>query len=299
MEQIGAFFNTVFLIPIINALIFFYKILESAHIPGALGFSIIILTLLIRLLVWPLTRSQIKSAQMMASLKPQLDELKKKHKDKNELNKAQMALYKEQGVNPAGGCLPTLIQFPILIALYQAIIRVFPGTPQKAQEGLNWINSILYNNWLHLNGAPDPNFFGLNLGTKPSEFQTVGFLILLIPLITAALTFIQSRMMVPTSPVKIYPGDSKKEKKEKEEVDDMMASMQPTMLYMMPIMLGYFAFQFPVGLAIYWNMVTIIGIFQQYLISGWGGMTSVLGRVGIKVADKKSSTIVKIERKTK
>jgi YidC/Oxa1 family membrane protein insertase len=299
MEFFGSLFNTIFLIPVINLLIFFYKILESAGVSGAFGFSIILLTVLIRFLVWPFNTAQIKSTHKMTALKPQLDELKKKYKDKTELSKAQMALYKEQGVNPVGGCLPTLIQFPILIALYQSIIHFFPESIQKASDSINWTNSILYNSWLHLDKLPDPLFFGLNLANKPSEFTTVGFLILLVPIVTSLFTFVQSRMMIPPAPVKIYPSDSPKEKKEKEDVDEMMASMQPMMLYMMPVMVGFFAFQFPVGLAIYWNMVTIIGIFQQYLITGWGGMVSIFNKLGIKVEEKKieqSKPKVKVER---
>jgi hypothetical protein len=75
-------------------------------------------------------------------------------------------------------------------------------------------------------------------------------------------------------PVKEYPSDSSKEKKEKESSEDTMAAVQGQMLFLMPIMIGYFAFSFPVGLAIYWNTFTILGIIQQYYVSGWGGLTS-------------------------
>jgi YidC/Oxa1 family membrane protein insertase len=81
-------------------------------------------------------------------------------------------------------------------------------------------------------------------------------------------------MMMPVA-VKEYPTDSKKEKKEKEDNEDMMMAMQGQMMFLMPIMIGYFAFQFPVGLAIYWNTFTILGIVQQYLLSGWGGMKTL------------------------
>lgn len=296
--DIGAIFNTFFLIPLINALIFFYKILNQAHIPGSLGFSIIILTILIRGILWPLTNSQLRSARKMADLKPHLDALKEKHTDKAALQQAQMALYKEHGVNPAAGCLPVLVQFPILIALYQAIIHVFPIQAKNMAGGLQWINSILYSDWLKLSAPPDPNFFGLNLANRPSQFGTVGIFILAVPLVTALLTFIQSRMMIPAKPLKLYPNDSPKEVKEKESFEDAMSSMQGSMMYMMPIMIGYFAFNFPAGLAIYWNMVTILGIVQQYLISGWGGMTEIFARIGIKVSARnvESKTKVKVER---
>src|SRR3989344_3978924 len=122
MNFIGDIFNLLFLAPIINLLILIIRTLDSVHLPGSLGIAIIILTVIIRILIWPFMSSQIRSTKKMADLKPHLDELKEKHKDdKQGLAQAQMALYKEHGVNPAGGCLPALIQIPIFIALYQAI----------------------------------------------------------------------------------------------------------------------------------------------------------------------------------
>lgn len=255
--------------PVVNLLVLIYQGLQAIHIPGALGFSIMVLTILIRILVWPFMGSQIKATKKMSELKPYLDELKNKHKDdKQALASAQMALYKEHGVNPAGGCLPALIQIPVFIALYQSIINILPG------GHLNNINSHLYFMALKIPQTLDPNFFGLNLGVKPSEFGTVGVGLLLIPLLTAVLTFVQSKMALP-KPFKTYPSDSPKEKKEKETVEDSMSAVQSQMVYMMPVMIGYFAFSFPVGLAIYWNVYTIAGIIQQYQHSGWGSLENI------------------------
>ncbi len=280
MELIGAIFNTIFFGPIVNLLVFVYKLLTLIHLPGALGFAIVILTVFIRFLVWPFTASQVKSAQKMASLKPLLDTLKQKHKDdKQALAAAQMQLYKEHGVNPAGGCLPALIQIPIFIALYQAILNVVPQGVNAHGAGLGRINSVLYNPWLHLNSVPDQSFFGINLAISPANFLTQGVWLLLIPLVTAGLTFIQSKMMAPPKPLSHHKDETPKEVKEKEGMEEAMSSMQGQMTYLMPIMIGYFAFQFPVGLAIYWNTFTIMGIIQQYQISGWGGLQSLVARV--------------------
>ncbi len=269
LELIGQIFNLVFLGPIINLLVLIYRALDSIHLPGAIGFSVIILTVLIRLVVWPFMATQLKSAKKMAELKPHLDVLKSKHKDdKQAYAKAQMDLYKEHGVNPAGGCLPTLIQFPIIIALYQAILAFFGG-----QAGLDKVNQLLYLPSWRLSQAPDLQFFGVNLANKPSEFANIGYFVLLVPVITAALTFLQSKMMTP-SPIKVYPTDTKKEAKEKESTEDAMAAVQGQMVYMMPLMIGFFSWQFPIGLALYWNTFTFIGMLQQYLISGWGGLGS-------------------------
>lgn len=270
-------FNTIFFGPIVNLLVLVYKLFILTHIPGALGFAIIILTVIIKFLIWPFTAAQVKSAQKMASLKPFLDELKQTHKDdKQALAKAQMDLYKEHGVNPAGGCLPALIQIPIFIALYQAILNVFPAP--SVQDGLNKVNGVLYNSWLHLSSAPDPSFFGLNLATTPSQFTKEGVFLLFIPVITAVLTFVQSKMMMPKKHLSHHKDEKPKEAKEKQGMEDAMAGMQGQMTYLMPIMIGYFAFQFPVGLAIYWNTFTIMGIIQQYQIAGWGGMQGLWKR---------------------
>lgn len=270
MQVIGNIFNIFFYGPILNLLVLILVGLNYLHIPGAFGFSIIILTILIRLVTWPLMSSQLKSAKKMQELKPHLDELKVKHKgDKKAFSTAQMDLYKQHGVNPAGGCLPVLVQFPVLIALYQTIFAFFSGP-----AGLDKINQVLYFPWLHLKSVPSLDFFGINLAIKPSQFNQYGFLILAIPLSTALLTFFQSKMMAPAKPLKEYPKDSPKEKKEKEGTEDAMMAMQGQMMYMMPVMIGYFAFQFPIGLALYWNTMTILGIYQQYKISGWGGMAS-------------------------
>jgi YidC/Oxa1 family membrane protein insertase len=274
MQIVGELFNNIFFEPIVNLLVLIYRTLDSIHLPGALGFSIILLTVLSRLVIWPIMSKQLKSARLLNDLKPELDKLKEKHKgDKSALSAAQMALYKEHGYNPAGGCLPVLVQFPVFIALYQVIVSFFNG-----EHGLERINNALYSPAWHLNSAPSLDFLGLNLGMKPSQFSTAGYWILLIPVLTAALTFIQSKMMA-VKPVKKYPSDSPKEKHEKDETEDTMAAVQTQMLYMMPIMIGYGAFQFPIGMAIYWNMGTIISIFQQYLTSGWGGLEDLIKKL--------------------
>ncbi|MDO8576968.1 MAG: YidC/Oxa1 family membrane protein insertase [Candidatus Daviesbacteria bacterium] len=275
MNYIIDIFNLIFFAPVINILVLIYQGLSAIHIPGALGFSILVLTVLIRVLIWPFMASQIKVTKKMADLKPHLNALKEKHKgDKKAFASAQMALYKEHGVNPAGGCLPALVQIPIFYALYQAIINILPG----AGGQLDIINSKLYFPQFKLPSALDPNFFGLNLGAKPSDFASLGMALLLIPILTAALTFIQSKMTLP-KPVKPYPTDLPKEKKEKEGLEESMGAVQSQMVYLMPIMIGYFAFTFPIGLAIYWNTYTILGIIQQHRISGWGGLESLVTRV--------------------
>src|SRR3989344_2576337 len=275
MNFIGDIFNLLFLAPIINLLVLLIRTLDAVHIPGSLGLAIITLTVVIRILIWPFMSSQIRSTKKMADLKPHLDKLKEKHKDdKQGLAQAQMALYKEHGVNPAGGCLPALIQIPVFIALYQSIINILPGAGGNIEN----INRLLYFPQLKLPSNIDSSFLGLNLGLKPSEFGSFGVYLLLIPLITALLTFVQSKMALP-KPIKHYPSDSPKEGKEKEGLEESMGAVQSQMVYMMPLMIGYFAFSFPIGLALYWNVYTILGIIQQYQHAGWGGMADWIARL--------------------
>jgi YidC/Oxa1 family membrane protein insertase len=273
---IGPIFDLLFFRPIITVLVVIINILQSWGIPGAMGLSVILMTLLIRFVLWPVMGSQIKSASKIARLKPHIDELKVKHKDdKAALSKAQMDLYKEHGVNPAGGCLPALIQIPVFLALANAIPTFFQA------GGLEKVNNLSYLPDFKLAEFPDPHFLGINLSHSLSGLSIGSpewMLLLTVPLITAALSFIQSKMMM-SEPLKVNKNDSPKEAKQKVELEDTMSAMQSQMLYMMPIMIGVFAYQFAVGVALYWNIFTIIGIIQQHKVSGWGGMEPWIKRI--------------------
>ncbi|MBI2022351.1 membrane protein insertase YidC [Candidatus Daviesbacteria bacterium] len=277
MPVIGDLFNTLFFQPTVNLLVLIIRSLEQLSIPGAFGLSIIILTFLIRLVLWPLMGSQLKSAKKISDLKPKLDELKLKHKDdKTALYQAQMSLYKEHGVNPAGGCLPTLLQIPFFIAIYQVISSLFAGS-----QGITRVNEALYNAAWHLKVQPDPIFLGLNIADKPIDFGRIGMFVLIVPILTVVLQFIQSRMMMP-KPVKPYPSDSPKEKKEKAQAEDMQTAMQSQMMVLMPIMIGYFALILPIGVSLFYLSLTIMGIIQQYFVSGWGGLAPWVEKLGLK-----------------
>lgn len=259
--------NQLLIWPIINILVAFYKLFEFLHIPGEMGFAIILLTVVIRLILYPLMVAQLRSAKKMAALKPHLDELTRRHKDdKPALQQAQLALYKEHGVNPAGGCLPLLVQMPVIIALYNVFYQVLNNG--NAGQLLSDINQILYVPALRLTTL-DLNFFGVNLGIKPSQWQTYGWWLLAIPVVTALLQWYQTKLMMPASaktsedkPALVKPG----EKREKDPAESAM-EMQKQMALITPIMFGYFALQFPVGLALYWNVFGLFGIMQQLAVN--------------------------------
>ena len=120
----------------------------------------------------------------------------------------------------------------------------------------------------------DVSFFGISLGIKPSQWQTHGWWMLAIPLITAALQYWQSKLMLPQSPitntqlpVKVEKKDVKKDEKKKESPEDTALEMQKQMAMITPLMFGMFAYQFPLGLALYWNVFGLFGIMQQLRIN--------------------------------
>ncbi|MBI4130838.1 YidC/Oxa1 family membrane protein insertase, partial [Candidatus Roizmanbacteria bacterium] len=237
-------------------LMVFYKGLSSLAIPGALGWAIILMTFTIRGALSPLTNKQMESAQKMQSLKPHLDELQKKHgKDKKKYQEEQLKLFQQHGVNPAAGCLPTLIQFPFIIALYQMFFRVL--TNGNLQETVDSINKIVYTPFLRIE-ALDLSFFGLNLAVKPSAWREIGWWLLLIPVITGVLQWIQTKQLAAQQMPTTAPVQS--EKKDKKKESDMVQDLQKQMMLMMPVMIGIFSYQFPVGLSLYWNTFTLLSL---------------------------------------
>ncbi len=257
-------FDTLIVYPIINILLFIYHGLSLINLPFALGFSIIVLTIIIRLLLYPLTGAQIRASKKMQDLNPHLKNLKEKHKnDAKTLQAETMRLYKEHGVNPAAGCLPVLVQLPVIWGLYSVLMKIINLGAGTVVE----VNKIAYFDFLKISKIWDTNFFGIPLGQNPSHLiSTIGPLILLVPFLTGAFQFIQSKMLI-TTPVK------KEEKgKDNKKSDDFATAFQKQSLYIFPIMIGFFSYTFPIGLSLYWNTFTIFGIIQQYLISGLGGL---------------------------
>lgn len=247
--MLGQLWNTLLYQPILLVLININGLLHN------FGFSILALTILINTLLIPLRVPAQKSALKMQNLKPHLDVIKKKHgKDPKKLQEEQMKLYKEHGVNPAGGCLPLIVQFIILIALYQVLMGVI--THGK-------IDGV----------AIQTQFLWFNL-TKPDPFY-------ILPIVTGLSQFILSKMMYPPKKKTIQDSkmiEKKKTEKDKKENPDFMSemgdAMQTQMIYFMPIMTTIFALQFPSGLSLYWVTSTVFSIIQQYFINGLGGLST-------------------------
>lgn len=264
--SIGLIFDLIVLKPLATALVAIYHALSFFDIPYALGFSIIVLTVTIRLFLYPLTTSQLKSSKKMQMLTPHLSKARERHKgDAKRLQQETMRLYKEHGVNPLAGCLPVFIQMPIILGLYTLLQRIVSNSPLQSMEE---VNKLVFTKSLELTTPWDLNFFGLSLGKGPSQLLgEIGIVALFIPVITGLLQFVMSKMMISPKPMEQKNREWKEGKKE-----DFASAFQTQSLYIFPAMIGFFSYTFPIGLSLYWNTFTIFGIIQQYKVLGWGGL---------------------------
>ncbi|MGQ9598632.1 MAG: YidC/Oxa1 family membrane protein insertase [Anaerolineae bacterium] len=239
---------TVFILrPMLNSLLGLYSILG-----GQFWLAIIIFTIVIRILMTPLMLPQQRSAKKMQELQPRLQELQKKYgKDREKLAQEQMKLYREAGVNPMGGCLPLLIQFPIWIGLYQSIIQALGYQPLQLLGLYENIYSFPFLQTLWAEVPLNRYFLGMDLALTP---QQLGGLTYALPILVAFTSWLQSKMTTP-------PGS-----------DSQAASMNQSMMLMMPLMFGFFSLSFATGLSLYFVISNIIGIVTQGFISGWEGL---------------------------
>ncbi|MCX6715171.1 MAG: YidC/Oxa1 family membrane protein insertase [Candidatus Uhrbacteria bacterium] len=223
--------------PIFNLLVFLYNIVPG----GDMGIAIILLTVIIKLALWPLMSSSLKSQKAMQELQPKLDALKIEYKDDKEgLSKAMMALYQEEKVNPLASCLPIVIQLPVLIALYRVLFHGFDAT------ALNQLYPFIHNP-----GSIHTMFLGfINLGQKN----------IWLAILAGILQFFQTRMMIMRQPPKQVA------KSEGAKDESMLASMNKSMMYMMPIMTVLIGIKLPGGLTLYWVTVTVFSIVQQWWV---------------------------------
>ena len=226
--------------PMTNLLLWIYSAI------GGFGMAIIIFTILIRLLTYPLTAQQLKSAQAMQEMQKskKWTDLAKKYKDdKQKLQQEQMKLYQEMGINPLGSCLPTVIQFPIIIGLYQAIILALAVTPVQL---LNLSSHIYpFVNAAHLIPL-DNQFLWMNL-SQPERLiiPGLGIGIPILAIIVVVTTYFQSKVMTPAT----QPGDQG-------------AQMTKMMNLYMPLLMGYLALTFASGLSLYFVASNLVSIIQ-------------------------------------
>lgn len=260
--DIGQIFIVLFINPFTNVLVAIYQALVFLHIPFPLGFSIIVLTAAIRGIMWPILAAQTHQMHKMQKLTPHMAKLKEKHKnDKKKQQEEIMKLYKEHGVNPAAGCLPAVVQLVVFGSLYSTLLHFASASTAQTVAA---INKALYFPWLHLTATEglDTSFFGLNIALSPQKMLSYAPLIILIPLLTAAMQFVLSKMMAPVK--------TEEDKKAPKKEADFATAFQAQSLYIFPLMIGFFSFTLPIGMALYWNTFTLFGIIQQYVLVGPG-----------------------------
>lgn len=258
------FFNQLLVFPILNILLLLLFVLTFLHIPYAFAFSLILLTIIIRLALQPLFYQQIKMSKQMEALKPRLDEIAKKYKDDaKRISEEQMKMYKEMKVNPASGCLIALVQMPIFIALYN-VMQTFLMNGQGAKV-IAAINNVVYFGFLKITTL-DPNLFIFNLAVVPNQYQKVGWYYLLIPLTTAVFQYLSISMSTPAA----KPKAIQKAGEKPNDQEDMQKAMATQMKVIFPLMIGWFSFTLPVGLSLYWNIFSIFTILQYKNLLGLG-----------------------------
>jgi len=252
VQPILNFLSIIFYEPIFNALMLIY------HGVHDYGLAIIILTIIVRFALVPLTFQQLRSSKVMQELQPKLKELQRRYaNDKERLMREQMALYREHKYNPVSGCLPLLIQLPFLYGLFYALRNVFqPGmTVAKLNEQiypflpkLSALPSTYLNWFAFLPGSPH-----LNLAVSDPTH--------ILPIIAALATFVQMRMAQP---------------RQNRSSKDTQTAVMSQMSYIMPLVTGFFAWTFPAGLALYWTVSTLFTMTQQYFITGWGSLPALI-----------------------
>lgn len=228
MHIFATIFNEVLYRPIFNGLIGIYNLLPYHDI----GIAIILLTVLIRIILYPFSLKALKSQKRLQELQPKIKEVQEKHKDKKEEQARKlMELYKEHKVSPFSGCLPLLVQFPVLIALYQAFLN---GLKPDGITGL-------YPFIAHP-GPINPLFLGLIDLTKKNVYLAI---------LAGAAQFWQSKQSIPKTHSVAKEGD-------------MARMMNTQMLYFMPLFTVFLGITFPAGLALYWIVYTLFTVLQQW-----------------------------------
>ncbi len=266
---------------------FLYEILGTVlsfiyNIVPNFGWAIIILTIIVRVLLLPLTVKQQKSMVNMQKIQPELEKLQKKYaNDKDKLSQETMKLYQEYNVNPMGGCLPLLIQMPILIAVYGVIQKpityllkiklpteVMDALRQTAADTELNIVAFVNNNLsaaqellskakldFDLTGLQiNFDFLGINLGLTPQNPQG-NYLLYLIPIVCVITSFLVSKVSQATQP--------KKDDKNKNAQQGQMNMM----MYIFPFMTGYFCYVLPAAMGIYWVAGNILQMIQTVLLN--------------------------------
>lgn len=245
MNILYGLYTEVIYKPLFNALIFIYNLLPGQNI----ALAIIILTIVVRLVLYKFNSQSIEKQRAMQEIQPKIKEVQKKYKhDQEKQAKELMRIYKEHNVSPVSGCLPLLIQLPIILALYRVFLDGFK-------------DSSLYNlyGFVANPGHIQAVSFGVNMSTPN----------VVLAVVAAGLQFWQTKELMKVAKVsKKDLADQKadEEMTPEEKMQEMMQSMTKNMMYVMPLMTLFIGMSLPAGLTLYWAVSTLFAIVQQYLI---------------------------------
>ncbi|GMV84395.1 MAG: hypothetical protein AMXMBFR80_02530 [Dehalococcoidia bacterium] len=231
--MIGEIFTLILLNPMVNLLVLLNNVLFDSF-----GLAIIAFTILIRVVTFPLTLRQLHATRSMQGIQPKIQEINKKYSDPKRRQEEVMKLYRESGVNPLGCLGPMLLQFPILIALYNAVRIALPNSP----EALEKLSSHLYD-WSYLQHAVPVQEHFLTMDLREPN--------LLFVVLVGITTWAQSKTTVTVT------------------TDERARQQQQMMNVMLPLMFAFFALQFPSGVSLYWVVNSLVGISFNILTYGF------------------------------
>jgi len=244
--------QTFFVWPLAKGLVWLNETLAAANLPYSWGFAIILFTIAIKVVTFPLTVTQIKGMQAQKDLQPRIQELQKKYgKDKEKISQEQMKLYQEAGVNPLSGCLPMLVQMPVLFGLYSALISL-GGRLESAD--FFWIPNL---------GFPH---YTDGMGWIPQLFNSGEYLqlgaYLILPALLMVSQFYMQKMTTASTPSTGEGG---------------AAGMMGQMSSIMTLMFGFFTLQVPAGLTLYWVTSNLLQMGQTVAVNKMQKGGSILG----------------------
>ncbi|MBV8526947.1 MAG: membrane protein insertase YidC [Candidatus Dormibacteraeota bacterium] len=219
---------------------------------GAFGLAVILTTIVIRAVLFPIFNWQLRTSRRIQAeqrrVAPQISALRKKYKGEPQKLSAEMnKVYKEHGISPfstLSGCIPALVQLPVLIGLYNAIRNATNSLPHGISKHFLWIDDVSQS------AAPNGNWN--HVLTHPAY--------LILPLLAAVFTFAQSRMMMQP------------QRADMSDQERSAAAITKQMTLIFPVMIAIFGLLFPQGLAIYWVTGTMVMVLQQWYVVGWGGL---------------------------
>lgn len=250
--------------PIFNLLALIYNFVAD------FGVAIIILTILVRLALWPLVKKQLHQTKLMRSIQPELKQIKKKAKgDRMVESQMMMELYRERGIKPFGSILVLLIQLPVFFAIFR-VVQIFAGTQYNATnhtspdtfiypflDGFGRIPELLAGGSTHL--------FGLIDLTKTASNYAPA---LIIAILAAGLQFWQSKQVMPQASEKKKLRDMFRDSAAGKEVDqsEMMAATTGKMIYLFPVMTFMVGLALPAAVMLYYATTSLIAVIQQSIV---------------------------------